>query len=200
VYGGTHRQMTHIWARHGLKFTFVDTADAQKIADAVTPATRMIFVETPTNPLMRLCDLAAAADIARRAKALLAVDNTFATPFFQRPLELGADVVLHSTTKYLNGHSDMIGGLLVVQPDELAARIGFIQNAAGAVPGPFDCWLCLRGTKTLPRGCASTTPTAGASRNGSSSTRRYPRSTTPASRRIPSTSSPAARCRGSAGW
>jgi cystathionine beta-lyase/cystathionine gamma-synthase len=142
--------MTHIWARHGLKFTFVDTADAQKIADAVTPATRMIFVETPTNPLMRLCDLAAAADIARRAKALFAVDNTFATPFFQRPLELGADVVLHSTTKYLNGHSDMIGGLLVVQPDELAARIGFIQNAAGAVPGPFDCWLCLRGTKTLP--------------------------------------------------
>jgi cystathionine beta-lyase/cystathionine gamma-synthase len=149
VYGGTHRQMTHIWARHGLHFTFVDTADAQRIADAVTPATRMIYVETPTNPLMRLCDLAAAAEIARRAGALCAVDNTFATPFFQRPLELGADVVLHSTTKYLNGHSDMIGGLLVVQPDDLAARVGFIQNAAGAVPGPFDCWLCLRGTKTL---------------------------------------------------
>jgi cystathionine beta-lyase/cystathionine gamma-synthase len=150
VYGGTHRQMTHIWARHGLRFTFVDAADVQRIADAVTPATRMIYAETPTNPLMRLCDLAAAGEVARRANALFVVDNTFATPFFQRPLELGADVVLHSTTKYLNGHSDMIGGLLVAQSDDLAARLGFIQNAAGAVPGPFDCWLCLRGTKTLP--------------------------------------------------
>ena len=149
VYGGTHRQMTQIWARHGLTFTFVDTADVQRIADAVTPATRMIYAETPTNPLMRLCDLAAAGEVARRANALFVVDNTFATPFFQRPLELGADVVLHSTTKYLNGHSDMVGGMLVVQPDDVAERIGFIQNAAGAVPGPFDCWLCLRGTKTL---------------------------------------------------
>jgi cystathionine beta-lyase/cystathionine gamma-synthase len=150
VYGGTHRQMTHIWARHGLRFTFVDATDVQRIADAVTPATRMIYAETPTNPLMRLCDLAAAGQVARRANALFVVDNTFATPFFQRPLELGADVVLHSTTKYLNGHSDMVGGLLVAQSDDLAARLGFIQNAAGAVPGPFDCWLCLRGTKTLP--------------------------------------------------
>jgi cystathionine beta-lyase/cystathionine gamma-synthase len=149
VYGGTHRQMTHIWARHGLRFTFVDAADVQRIADAITPATRMIYAETPTNPLMRLCDLAAAGEVARRANALFVVDNTFATPFFQRPLELGADIVLHSTTKYLNGHSDMIGGLLVAQSDDVAARLGFIQNAAGAVPGPFDCWLCLRGTKTL---------------------------------------------------
>jgi cystathionine gamma-lyase len=149
VYGGTHRQMTQIWARHGLRFTFVDAADAQRVSDAVTPATRMIYAETPTNPLMRLCDLTAVGEVARRAGALFVVDNTFATPFFQRPIELGADIVLHSTTKYLNGHSDMIGGLLVVQPDEIAARIGFIQNAAGAVPGPFDCWLCLRGTKTL---------------------------------------------------
>src|ERR1700693_5259959 len=149
VYGGTHRQMTHIWARHGLRFTFVDAAHVQRIADAVTPATRMIYAETPTNPLMRLCDLAAAGEIARRANALFVVDNTFATPFFQRPLELGADIVLHSTTKYLNGHSDMIGSLLVAQSDDVAARLGFIQNAAGAVPGPFDCWLALRGTKTL---------------------------------------------------
>jgi len=149
VYGGTHRQMTHIWARLGLAFTFVDTADPQRIADAVTPATRMIFVETPTNPLMRLCDLAATGAIARRAHALFVVDNTFATPCFQRPIEHGADVVLHSTTKYLNGHSDMVGGLLVVQRGDLAERIGFIQNASGAVPGPFDCWLALRGTKTL---------------------------------------------------
>ncbi len=149
VYGGTHRQMTHIWARLGLGFTFVDTADPQRIADALTPASRMVFVETPTNPLMRLCDLAAAGDIARRAAALFVVDNTFATPCFQRPLELGADIVLHSTTKYLNGHSDMVGGLLVVQRADLAERLGFIQNASGAVPGPFDCWLALRGTKTL---------------------------------------------------
>jgi len=149
VYGGTHRQMTHIWARLGLAFTFVDTADPQRIADAVTPGTRMIFVETPTNPLMRLCDLAATGAIARRAQALFVVDNTFATPCFQRPIEHGADVVLHSTTKYLNGHSDMVGGLLVVQRGDLAERIGFIQNASGAVPGPFDCWLALRGTKTL---------------------------------------------------
>jgi len=149
VYGGTHRQMTHIWARHGLTFTFVDTADAQRIAEAVIPATRMVFVETPTNPLMRLCDLKAAGEVARRARALFVVDNTFATPVFQRPLELGADIVLHSTTKYLNGHSDMVGGMLVVTRSDLAERLGFIQNAAGAVPGPFDCWLCLRGTKTL---------------------------------------------------
>ncbi len=151
VYGGTHRQMTHIWARLGLEFTFVDAADPQRIADAITPRTRMIYVETPTNPLMRLCDLAAAGEIARRAGGGLAfvVDNTFATPCFQRPVEFGADVVLHSTTKYLNGHSDMVGGLLAVQRPDLAERIGFLQNASGAVPGPFDCWLALRGTKTL---------------------------------------------------
>jgi len=149
VYGGTHRQMTQIWARMGLRFTFVDPSDPQRIADAVTPATRMVFVETPTNPLMRLCDLAAAGDIAKRAQALLVVDNTFATPCFQRPIESGADIVLHSTTKYLNGHSDMVGGLLVVERSDVAERLGFIQNAAGAVPGPFDCWLALRGTKTL---------------------------------------------------
>jgi cystathionine beta-lyase/cystathionine gamma-synthase len=111
----------------------------------------MIYVETPTNPMMRLCDLAATGEIARRTggSALFVVDNTFATPCFQRPLELGADVVLHSTTKYLNGHSDMVGGMLVVNRDDLAERIGFLQNSVGAVPGPFDCWLCVRGTKTL---------------------------------------------------
>src|SRR5213593_3936019 len=149
VYGGTHRQMTHVWARLGLAFAFVDGADTDAIAAAVTPATRMLFAETPTNPMMGLCDLRATAEIAQRAGALLVVDNTFATPCFQRPLELGADIVLHSTTKYLNGHSDMVGGMLVVNRDDLAERIGFIQNASGAVPGPFDCWLALRGTKTL---------------------------------------------------
>jgi len=149
VYGGTHRQMTQIWARLGLDFTFVDTSDAGRIAAAVRPDTRMIFVETPTNPLMRICDLARTAEIARSARALSVVDNTFATPCFQRPLDSGSDVVLHSTTKYLNGHSDMVGGMLVMRRDDLAQRIGFIQNAAGAIPGPFDCWLALRGAKTL---------------------------------------------------
>jgi cystathionine beta-lyase/cystathionine gamma-synthase len=151
LYGGSHRQMTHIWTPFGVTFTFVDTAETANIAAAVTPRTKMIYVETPTNPMMRLCDLAATSQIARRAGggALFVVDNTFATPCFQRPLELGADVVLHSTTKYLNGHSDMVGGMLVVNRDDLAERIGFLQNSVGAVPGPFDCWLCVRGTKTL---------------------------------------------------
>jgi cystathionine beta-lyase/cystathionine gamma-synthase len=150
VYGGTHRQMTHVWARLGLRFTFVDPSDPQRIADAVRPETKLVYAETPTNPMMRLCDLTAAGEVARRAGALFAVDNTFATPFFQRPIALGADVVLHSTTKYLNGHSDMVGGVLVTDRDDLAERLGFLQNSCGAIPGPFDCWLALRGTKTLP--------------------------------------------------
>ncbi len=149
VYGGTFRLFDRILQHLGLRFTYVDTRDPQRIADACTPATVAIVVETPTNPLMRLTDLTAAAEVARRARAMLIVDNTFATPFFQRPLDLGADAVFHSTTKYLNGHSDMIGGLVVVRDDQLAERIQFIQNAGGAVPGPFDCWLALRGTKTL---------------------------------------------------
>ena len=149
VYGGTFRLFDRILQHYGLAFTYVDTRDPQRIADAMTPATKMVLVETPTNPLMRLTDLSAAAEVAHRGGALLVVDNTFATPFFQRPFEHGADVVYHSTTKYLNGHSDMIGGIAVVRDDELAARLQFIQNAGGAVPGPFDCWLALRGTKTL---------------------------------------------------
>ena len=149
VYGGSHRQMTHIWARLGLAFTFVDGGDTAAVAAAVTPRTKLVYAETPTNPMMRLCDLAATGDIAQKAGALFVVDNTFATPFFQQPLQFGADVVLHSTTKYLNGHSDMIGGLLVTSRDDLAERLAFIQNSSGAVPGPFDCWLALRGAKTL---------------------------------------------------
>jgi cystathionine beta-lyase/cystathionine gamma-synthase len=149
AYGGTFRLFDTILRHYGLTFTFLDTRDPQRVADACTPATRAIVVETPTNPLMRLTDLVAVSEVARRAKALLIVDNTFATPFFQRPFESGADVVYHSTTKYLNGHSDMIGGICVVRDDTLAERLQFIQNAAGAVPGPFDSWLALRGTKTL---------------------------------------------------
>lgn len=150
VYGGTFRLFDRILRHMGLSFSYVDTRDPQRVADAMTGATRALLVETPTNPLMRLADLRAMAEIATRHEALLVVDNTFASPVFQRPLEMGAHIVWHSTTKYLNGHSDMIGGVAVVLEDDLAARLQFIQNAAGAVPGPFDCWLALRGTKTLP--------------------------------------------------
>ncbi len=149
VYGGTYRLFDKLLQQFGLTFTYVDTRDPQHIADAITPATRALMLESPTNPLMRLTDLAAAAEIAKRAGALTIVDNTFATPIFQRPLETGADIVWHSSTKYLNGHSDMIGGIAVTSNEELATRLQFILNAAGAVPGPFDAWLCLRGTKTL---------------------------------------------------
>jgi len=149
VYGGTYRLFDRILRHFGLSFTYVDTDDPQLVEDAMTPATRALLVETPTNPLMRLTDLRAMSEIAKRHQALLIVDNTFASPVFQRPLELGADIVWHSSTKYLNGHSDMIGGVAVVLDDDLADRLQFILNAAGAVPGPFDAWLALRGTKTL---------------------------------------------------
>lgn len=149
VYGGTFRLFDRILRHMGLSFTYVDTRDTQKIADACSGSTRAILVETPTNPLMRITDLAAAAEAAKKAEALLIVDNTFATPYFQQPFRFGADIVFHSTTKYLNGHSDMIGGIAVVNDDGLAEKLQFIANAAGAVPGPFDSWLALRGTKTL---------------------------------------------------
>jgi cystathionine gamma-lyase len=149
VYGGTFRLFDRLLQNFGLEFTYVDTRDPNRIEEACRTRTVAVLVETPTNPLMRLTDISAAADIAHRAGALLIVDNTFATPVLQRPFSHGADIVFHSTTKYLNGHSDMIGGIALVNDDDLAARVQFIQNAAGAVPGPFDCWLALRGTKTL---------------------------------------------------
>jgi len=149
VYGGTFRLFDKLLQHYGLRFSYVDTREPERIADAMTPQTRMVMVETPTNPLMRLTDLAAAAEVAHRGGALLVVDNTFATPYFQRPLDFGADIVWHSATKYLNGHSDMVGGIAVVNDDDLATRLQFVLNAAGAVPGPFDAWLVLRGTKTL---------------------------------------------------
>ena len=149
VYGGTFRLFERLLKSFGLTFSFVDTRDPQRIADAVTPATKVIWIETPTNPLMRLTDIASASTIAKRAGARLVVDNTFASPYFQQPLSLGADMVMHSTTKYLNGHSDMIGGMVVTNDDGLAERLQFILNASGAVPGPMDCFLALRGTKTL---------------------------------------------------
>jgi cystathionine gamma-lyase len=149
VYGGTFRLFDRVLQHFGLTFSFVDTREVQRIAEACTPRTAAVLIETPTNPLMRLTDIAGAAEVARRAGALLIVDNTFTTPYFQRPFEFGADIVFHSTTKYLNGHSDMLGGVALVRDDALAERLRFIQNAAGAVAGPFDCWLALRGIKTL---------------------------------------------------
>ncbi|HEY7408434.1 MAG TPA: PLP-dependent aspartate aminotransferase family protein [Gemmatimonadaceae bacterium] len=149
VYGGTFRLFDRLLQNFGLEFTYVDSRDPNRIEDACRKRTVAVLVETPTNPLMRLTDLEAAANIAHRAGALLIVDNTFATPVLQRPFAHGADIVFHSTTKYLNGHSDMIGGIALLNDDDLAARLQFIQNAAGAIPGPFDCWLALRGTKTL---------------------------------------------------
>ncbi|HEY3935061.1 MAG TPA: cystathionine gamma-synthase [Gemmatimonadales bacterium] len=150
IYGGSHRQMERIYQRFGLSFSFVDMRDISLVEAAMQPTTRMIYCETPTNPMMFLADLARLGDLAQASGVVLVADNTFATPVLQRPLTFGADIVLHSTTKYLNGHSDMVGGALITSRDDLAERIGFIQNASGAVPGPFDCWLALRGVKTLP--------------------------------------------------
>lgn len=149
VYGGTFRLFDKVFSRLGIDFTFVDSSDLDAIRGAVTSRTKLIHVETPTNPMMRLTDLEGAASIAHDAGALLSVDNTFASPFNQQPLSLGADIVVHSTTKYLNGHSDVVGGMVVVSDDELEERFRFLQNAAGGVPGPWDSWLTLRGTKTL---------------------------------------------------
>jgi len=150
VYGGTLRQMVRVYEPFGLRTTFVDMRNPENVDRAITAATRMVFCETPTNPMMFLADLSAIADICQARGLLFAVDNTFASPIFQQPLEHGADLVMHSTTKYLNGHSDMVGGVAVTRRDDLAERLGFLQNASGAVPGPMDCWLALRGTKTLP--------------------------------------------------
>jgi cystathionine gamma-lyase len=149
VYGGTYRLFRQVHARQGIEFTFVDSDALDQIRSAMRPTTKLVHIETPTNPMMRLTDVAAAAEIAHEAGALLSVDNTFASPYNQRPIESGADIVIHSTTKYLNGHSDVVGGLVVLNDDELHERLRFLQNAAGAVPGPWDCWLVLRGTKTL---------------------------------------------------
>ena len=150
VYGGTFRLFSQVLNRYDLSFTYVDTGNLDAVEQAFTPATRMLFVETPSNPVLRLTDLRLAADVAHRRDARLVVDNTFASPYIQRPLELGADLVTHSTTKYLNGHSDSVGGVVIAMRDEDIAWLKFVQNAAGAILGPFDAWLVLRGTKTLP--------------------------------------------------
>ena len=151
LYGGTFRLFERVRRRSAaLDFTFTDMTDPKATLAAIRPGTRMIWIESPTNPLLRLVDIAAIAEIGRKRGILTVVDNTFATPWIQRPLELGADIVVHSATKYLNGHSDMVGGIAVVADAALAERIGFLQNAVGAVGGPFDSFLALRGLKTLP--------------------------------------------------
>ena len=152
VYGGTFRLFDKILRRFNLDFTFADTTDPESVADALTPSTRLVWLETPTNPYLRITDMRAVAEIlhAHENKPLLVVDNTFATPYLQRPLELGADIVVHSMTKYLGGHSDVVGGAVIVKDKELADKLYFLQNAVGAVPGPMDCFLVLRGIKTLP--------------------------------------------------
>lgn len=149
MYGGTYRLFSKLWADFGIKFIYVDTTQTSNISAAITSRTKMIWVETPTNPLMNITDIEAAATIAREANALLVVDNTFASPFLQNPLDLGADIVMHSATKYLGGHSDVIMGALMMNDDGLREKLFFIQKSSGAVPGPVDCFLVLRGIKTL---------------------------------------------------
>ncbi|PYS17040.1 MAG: cystathionine gamma-synthase [Acidobacteria bacterium] len=149
VYGGTFRLFDTIVKNYGVEFTYVDTSNLGDLERAIRPNTRMVFVETPTNPLMVITDVRAVCDLAHRHNCRVVVDNTFMSPYFQRPLDLGADIVVHSTTKYLNGHSDSIGGVAVLKRKDDAARLQFIQNAAGAILSPFDSWLVLRGIKTL---------------------------------------------------
>jgi cystathionine beta-lyase/cystathionine gamma-synthase len=149
MYGGSYRLFSRVLERFGLEFTYVDTSKPEAVRAAIRPTTKIVFLETPTNPMMTLTDIAACSKIAHEAGALVVVDNTFCSPYLQRPIELGADIVVHSTTKFLNGHSDSVGGVVVTNSDELAEKIGFLQNAVGAILSPFDSWLVLRGVKTL---------------------------------------------------
>ena len=150
TYGGTFRLFDKVLTRYQLSFSYVDTSDLGAVERAFTKTTRLLFVETPTNPVMRITDLRAAAELAHRHDVRLVVDNTFASPYVQRPIEFGADLVTHSTTKYLNGHSDSVGGVVIAQRDDDIEWLRFVQNAEGAILSPFDSWLVLRGTKTLP--------------------------------------------------
>jgi cystathionine gamma-lyase len=150
MYGGTFRLFDKVYRRFGFEFSYVDpVGGAAAVAAAIRPSTKLVWVETPTNPMLKLVELAAVADVCKAKGVLLAVDNTFMTPYNQRPLALGADIVVHSTTKYLNGHSDVVGGAIIVDTEELRQRLAFLQNAVGAVPSPMDSFLVLRGTKTL---------------------------------------------------
>lgn len=149
MYGGTYRMFEQVFRRQGMDFTYLDLSEPSRLEAAMRPETRMVWIESPTNPLMKLVDIAAAADIAHAHGALLMVDNTFLSPYFQRPLDLGADLVLHSTTKYINGHSDLVGGLVVTDDESLAERLAFLSNTLGGIQSTFDAYLCLRSLKTL---------------------------------------------------
>src|SRR5881394_620403 len=149
MYGGSYRLFSRVCEKFGIEFTYVDTSNAANVKSALRDTTKIVFLETPTNPMMTITDIAACADVAHKRGALVVVDNTFCSPYLQRPIELGADVVVHSTTKFLNGHSDSVGGVVVSNSDEIAEKIGFLQNAVGAILSPFDSWLVLRGVKTL---------------------------------------------------
>jgi cystathionine beta-lyase/cystathionine gamma-synthase len=149
VYGGTYRLFVRVLRRYGIETTFVDMTDLQQVEAALQSRPRLVLLETPTNPYLKILDIARIAEMAHARDALVAVDNTFASPYFQRPLALGADIVVHSTTKYLGGHSDVVGGAVLTNSQDIYQTLQFHQNAAGAVPGPFDCWLVLRGIKTL---------------------------------------------------
>lgn len=149
LYGGTYRIFTKVFANYGIRFHFIDMSDAQNIRNYINGNTKMVWVETPTNPLLNIVDIEAAAAISKEHKLLLVVDNTFASPYLQNPLDWGADIVLHSATKYLGGHSDVVHGALIMNDAALEEKLRFIQNSCGAVPGPHDCWLVLRGIKTL---------------------------------------------------
>ena len=149
MYGGTYRLFTKVFEKFGIRFVFVDTTNASNVASAITPQTKLIWIETPTNPLMNITDITAVAAIAKKAGVLLCVDNTFASPYLQNPLDFGADIVMHSSTKYLGGHSDVIQGALIMNDESLRDQLYFIQKSCGAVPGPMDCFLVLRGIKTL---------------------------------------------------
>ncbi|MBI4377329.1 MAG: cystathionine gamma-synthase [Elusimicrobia bacterium] len=150
LYGGTYRVFTKVFQRFGLGFSFVDSTDVKSVERALTPKTRLIWIETPSNPMLRITDIRRTAELAHSKGIKLAIDNTFASPALQTPLALGADFVVHSTTKYLGGHSDVVGGCIVTNDEEWHQKLKFLQNAVGAVPGPLDCFLVLRGTKTLP--------------------------------------------------
>lgn len=149
LYGGTYRLFDKVLTRQGLSFSFVDARDPAAVAAAFRPETKLLWLETPTNPMLTLCDIAALSEVAHEREALVAVDNTFASPYFQTPTDLGADITVHSTTKYMGGHSDVVGGAVMADNEKHHERMKFYQNAAGGTPGPFDCWLVLRGLKTL---------------------------------------------------
>ena len=149
LYGGTYRLADKVFKRMGIEQSYIDVTDLEAVEAAFKPNTKLLWIETPTNPMLKICDLKSLADICKRRSVISVCDNTFATPFFQRPLSLGIDIVAHSMTKYLNGHSDVVAGALVLQRDDLHEKLAFLQNAVGAVPGPLDCFLVLRGLKTL---------------------------------------------------